>query len=103
MGQLWLSGAWSLPHDESVTLAHCSMASPGPEPESLLVTHLYDLWSPGQPVRRTMTRIPMAVLEPDDVEGLLLAVGFRLPQKYGSYALSEWDAEAPRAIVVATT
>jgi hypothetical protein len=103
MGQLWLSGTWTLPDDAAVTLAHTSAALPGPEPETVLVTHLYDLWSLGQPVRRTSTRIPMALLGSAQVEGLLFMAGFHLIEKFGSYALTEWDEEATRVILVAQT
>ncbi len=101
MGLLWLSGTWTVPGRNGETLAHFSAAHPGPEPDVLVISHFYDVWSPDQAVRRTASQMPLAVLDPQEVEQRLLDTGYRLRERYGSYDLTQWDDEAPRAIFVA--
>jgi SAM-dependent methyltransferase len=100
-GQVWCSGMWAVPRSAR-TLTHFSTAIEPAEPESVRVLQWYDVWEPGGMVRRETATMTLAILNPSEMESLLRAAGYRVSARYGSYELEPWEAEAPRAILLAS-
>ncbi|HEU5438113.1 MAG TPA: class I SAM-dependent methyltransferase [Ktedonobacterales bacterium] len=94
--QLWLQGVWNLPSGEQ--LEHLVAGAPGTQPSTVELTHLYDVHAPGGPLRRTTTRMMLAVLSKGEVEVALLRAGFGVEAIHGNYDLAPYDDTSPRAI-----
>lgn len=107
-GHLWLDEVWTLEPDAgddqdagTVLVTHLLTATPLPGGDSLLVTHFYDAQAADGTIRRTIARMPMALLTRAEVELTLRQAGFVVDAVYGDFELTPHDAEAQRAVFVA--
>lgn len=104
-GHLWLDDVWMIePQDAdrgAVQVAHLFTAFPLPGGDGLLVTHFYDAQAADGTVRRTIARMPMALLTCGEVELTLRQAGFAVEAVYGDFELTPYDTEAQRAVFVA--
>jgi len=100
-GQLWWRGTWPLPENNAVLLSHLMTAAPSPTPGVLDVTHFYDAHEQGGEVRRSISRMSLALLSKGEIEVALEFAGFSIDEVYGGYDLSPWDEASARAIFVA--
>ena len=100
-GQLWWRGTWPLPENNAVLLSHLMTAAPSSAPGVLDVTHFYDAHDQGSEVRRSISRMSLALLSKGEVEVGLQYAGFAVDEVYGGYDLSPWEDTAGRAIFVA--
>lgn len=100
-GRLWWQGHWRAGGPESLLVSHTITGAPGREPGAVEVTHLYDMFQQGGPVRRTVTTTTLALLGRGEVELVVRHAGFSDLTIYGGYDLTPADDQAPRAIVVA--
>jgi SAM-dependent methyltransferase len=106
LGQLWHMGTWEVPASdqqdgETVMVTHLATASRAAKGEGLTVTHFYDALDTRGTVRRSLARMPLAVLTRDEVQLTLEHVGFIVEDVYGSYELDPYESGAERAIFVA--
>jgi SAM-dependent methyltransferase len=99
-GQLWLSGIWPLP-ESTETVAHLITAGASADSGTLTLLHFYDVWQEGGAVRRTMARMVLAQLDPEDTARSVYDAGYMVFERYGAYDLSDLDDGAPRAILFA--
>jgi SAM-dependent methyltransferase len=98
-GQLYLQAAFRNRQD---WITHLVAGSPGTEPGTLMVTHMYDAFASGREVRRrTLVQMPIAVLSSGELELLVSASGFEVEAVYGGFDLAAYDHLSPRVIVVA--
>lgn len=97
-GQLWWSGTWRL-RDGDGELTHFVSATPSRDPSLVHLLHFYDLSDPDGAVRRTTTRLSLALLQPGEVELAIRHAGFVVEETYGDYVCGPFDAAAPRIIV----
>ena len=100
-GQLWWRGTWPLPENNAVLLSHLMTAAPASTPGLLDVTHFYDAHEQGGEVRRSISRMSLALLSKGEVEVALQFAGFSVDEVYGGYDLSPWDEASARAIFLA--
>lgn len=82
-------------------LSHLMTAAPSSTPGVLDVTHFYDAHEQGGEVRRSVSRMSLALLGKGEVEVALESAGFSVDEVYGGYDLSPWDDASARAIFVA--
>lgn len=101
-GRLWWQGAWPT-RDGAAQVEHLIVGGPSAEPGIVEVTHLYDLHEQGGPLRRTLTRTPLALLSRGEVALALQQAGFTIEALYGGYDLSHADDSAGRVIALAQT
>jgi hypothetical protein len=80
---------------------HLVVGGAGLEPGIVEVTHLYDAHEQGGPLRRTLTRTPLALLSRGEVALAIQQAGFTIEALYGDYDMSPADDTAGRVIVVA--
>jgi len=99
-GRLWWQGAWQA-RDGVMLVEHLVVGAPGPEPGVVEVTHLYDVHEQNGPVRRTLTRTPLALLSRGEVILAAQHAGFSIEALYGAYDMSPADDAAGRLILVA--
>lgn len=97
-GQLWWQGAWSLA-DGAGELSHFVTAQPTRDPAVARVLHIYDHCGADGLVRRVTAEVPLATLEPGEVELAVRHAGFHLSSVYGDYALTPFDATSERMIL----
>jgi SAM-dependent methyltransferase len=111
-GQLWLLGAWEAPSTEPAApdggagprcVQHFASAVPAAEPDAALVTHIYDAQTPDGVVRRTVSRMTLALLTRNEVQLTLERAGYTVEAVYGSYELDPYQPGDERAIFVAHT
>jgi SAM-dependent methyltransferase len=109
-GHLWLLGAWEAAPTEPAAadagprfVQHFASAVPAPEPDAALVTHLYDVQSSDGLVRRTLSRMTLALLSRNEVQLTLERAGYTVEAVYGSYELDPYQPGDERAIFVAHT
>jgi SAM-dependent methyltransferase len=110
-GLLWLMGTWEeagagAPAERvGVTqVTHLASAVPAPEwGDVALVTHLYDAQTADGAVRRTISRMALALLGRGEMALTLEQAGYRVEDVYGSYELDPYEPGAERAIFVAHT
>ena len=100
-GQLWWRGTWPLPENNAVLLSHLMTAAPAASPGILDVTHFYDTHEQGGEVRRSISRMSLALLSKGELEVALESAGFAVDEVYGGYDLSSWDEASANAIFVA--
>lgn len=100
-GQIWWRGTWPLPENNAVLLSHLMTAAPSSMPGVLDVTHFYDAHEQGGEVRRSISRMSLALLSKGEVEVALEFAGFSVDEVYGGYDLSPWDETSARALFVA--
>jgi SAM-dependent methyltransferase len=102
-GALWWQGSWPLPGDtqEHAEVSHIVSATRQRDPAILEVTHLYDISSPDTSLRRTIARMPLAVISCGELQVSLLHAGYAVEATYGTHDLLPFEDESPRAIVVA--
>jgi SAM-dependent methyltransferase len=99
-GRLWWQGAWQA-RDGVTQVEHLVVGAPGQEPGVVEVTHLYETHEQGGPVRRTITRTPLALLSRGEVALTVQQAGFTIEALYGGYDMAPADDSAGRVIVVA--
>lgn len=99
-GGVWWQGAW-LARDGVTLVEHSVVGAVGAEPGIVEVTHLYDTHEQGGPVRRTLTRTPLALLSRGEVALAMAHAGFSVEALYGGYDMAPADDAAGRVIVVA--
>lgn len=99
-GRIWWQGAWQA-RDAAELVEHLMVGGPGAEPGIVEVTHLYDAHEQGGPVRRTLTRTPLALLSRGEVTLTVRQAGFRIEALYGGYDMAPADDASGRVIVVA--
>ncbi|HST89295.1 MAG TPA: class I SAM-dependent methyltransferase [Ktedonobacterales bacterium] len=102
--QLWWQGSWPLgdgdargDQDQREQVTHFVTGAQG-QPGLLTVTHIYDVHTQGGVVRRTQTRMTLALLARGEVELALLHAGFAVAAVYGGYDLAVYDDLSARAI-----
>ncbi len=100
-GRLWWQGAWTT-RDGDAWVEHLVVGGPGAEPGIVDVTHLYDTHEQGGPIRRIITRTPLALLSRGEVTLALQQAGFTIEAMYGGYDMGPADDTAGRVIAVAT-
>lgn len=109
-GRVWLLNMWS----ESGTggpdgrmsagqVTHFASAALAPESDATLITHFYDEQRDDGLVRRTTSRMTLALLTQSEAEITLERAGFAVESIYGSYELDAYENGAERAIFVAHT
>lgn len=99
-GQVWWQGAWQA-RDGVTLVEHSVVGAVGAEPGAVEVTHLYDTHEQGGPVRRILTRTPLALLSRGEVALAVRQAGFRIEALYGGYDMAPADDASGRVIVVA--
>lgn len=99
-GRLWWQGAWPS-RDGATVVEHLVVGAQASEPGVVEVTHLYDVHAQNGPVRRTLTRTPLALLSLGEVALAVHHAGFTIEALYGGYDMSPADDAAGRVIVVA--
>lgn len=99
-GRLWWQGAWQA-RGGATLVEHLVVGGPGQEPGVVEVTHLYDAHEQGGPVRRALTRMPLALLSRGEVALAAQHAGFTIEALYGGYDMAPADDSAGRVIVVA--
>jgi SAM-dependent methyltransferase len=99
-GQLWWQGSWMLP-DTAQEVSHFVAGTPGREPGVVHTLHIYDVYTPGDVVRRTTSRMPLALLSAGEVTLTLRLAGYHVETLYGGYDLAPYDESMPRALFVA--
>ena len=98
-GQLYLQAAF---RDRQDWITHLVAGSPGTEPGTLMVTHLYDVFASGGEVRRrTLVHMPLAVLTSGELELSVSTSGFEIEAIYGGFDLAAIDHLSSRVILVA--
>jgi hypothetical protein len=105
-GQLWHLGTWDLPTEdptdsEAVTSVSHFVSAERVATGGVAVTHFYDALTRHGEVRRSMTRMALAMLTPDEVHLMLERVGFIVEAIYGSYDLDPFEPGDERAIFIA--
>jgi SAM-dependent methyltransferase len=108
-GQLWLLGCWEAAPGTGAAqgderpgqVVHLASAVPAAEADAVVVTHLYDAQPEDGVVRRTISRMTLALLTRNEVEVTLRHAGFIVEAVYGSYELEAHAPGAERAIFVA--
>jgi SAM-dependent methyltransferase len=110
-GHLWLLGLWDVPSASGegateeafvpVQVAHFVAAMPARGSEAVVLTHIYDEQAADGLVRRTTSRMELALLSRGEAEMTLLQAGFAVEAVYGSYELDAYEPGAERAIFVA--
>ncbi len=99
-GRMWWQGGWQA-RDGVTLVEHLIVGAQGQEPGVVEVTHLYDAHEQGGPVRRILTRTPLALLSRGEVTLAVQQAGFAIESLYGGYDMSPADDTAGRLIVVA--
>lgn len=99
-GRVWWQGAWQA-RDGATLVEHLVVGAAGAEPGVVEVTHLYDAHEQGGPVRRTLTRTPLALLSRGEVALAVQQAGFTIEALYGGYDMIPADDTAGRVIVLA--
>lgn len=99
-GRMWWQGAWQA-RDGATLVEHLVVGGAGAEPGVVEVTHLYDVHEQGGPVRRTLTRTPLALLSRGEVALAVQQAGFTIEALYGGYDMAPADDTAGRVIVLA--
>lgn len=112
-GHLWLLGLWDVPgagaegtdaeEAAPVQVAHFASAVPARGAEAAIVTHFYDEQAADGVVRRTTSRMALALLSQGEAEMTLRQAGYAVETVYGSYELDAYEPGAERAIIVAHT
>jgi SAM-dependent methyltransferase len=107
-GQVWLLDIWDqgaagerAAAESAVQVAHFASAVPAREPDAAWVTHLYDALAPDGTLRRTVSRMLVALISRNEAEITLARAGFEVEATYGSYELDPYQAGDARAIFVA--
>jgi SAM-dependent methyltransferase len=101
VGQLWWQGTWRLP-DGDGEVSHIVTGTAGREPGTVEIVHFYDVTDAECIMRRTVSRMPLALLSRGEVELTLLHAGYSVEAAYGSYDLAPADETSPRLILVAS-
>jgi SAM-dependent methyltransferase len=104
-GQLWHLGTWEL-GDEAGNgavryISHFASAVPGPDGDSIVVTHFYDSVLDDGQVQRSVGRMTIALCTRNEAQLALEQAGYIIEAVYGSFDLDEYETGAERAIVVA--
>lgn len=99
-GQLWWQGTWQSP-DSQALVSHLVTAAPGAEAGIVDVLHLYDVHMQGGELRRTIARMPLALISAGELALALVRAGYALEAAYGGYDLAPLEAQSPRALFVA--
>ena len=99
-GHLWWQGTWQVPDSEAF-VSHLVTATPGAEAGIIDVLHLYDVHTQGGELRRTVARMPLALISAGELALALARAGYALEAAYGGYDLALLDAQSPRALFVA--
>jgi SAM-dependent methyltransferase len=118
-GHLWLLGVWNVPgagvegtdaaataetaEGAPVQVAHFASAVPARGADAAIVTHFYDEQAADGVVRRTTSRMALALLSQGEAEMTLRQAGYAVETVYGSYELDAYEPGAERAIIVAHT
>jgi SAM-dependent methyltransferase len=108
-GLLWLMGVWDLNEardvtsDQPIRVTHFVTAVPDTEPDTALVTHLYDAQGADGVVHRAISHMSIGILTRHEVELTIERAGFTIEAVYGSYELDPYRVGAERAIFVAHT
>ncbi len=106
-GLLWMLGTWDLSRadqgtpDTEVQVIHFVSAAPGAEPDTAIVTHIFDVQRSDGRVRRAVSRMTLGILTRHELELTLEHAGFTLEATYGSYDLEPYVTGAERAICIA--
>lgn len=108
-GLLWLMGTWEATDagarvdvEAATQVTHLASAVPAPEGgEVALVTHLYDTQTADGTIRRTISRMALALLGRGEMALTLEQAGYIVEDVYGSYDLDPYEPGAERAIFVA--
>jgi hypothetical protein len=87
--------------DGLTLVEHSVIGAAGAEPGIVEVTHLYDAHEQGGPVRRILTRMPLALLSRGEVALAIRQAGFSVDALYGGYDMAPADDNSGRVIVVA--
>jgi hypothetical protein len=97
-GLMWWQGHWTL--DAARTeLIHIVAGTPGEEPGTVVVRHIYDAFTQGGPVTRTTAMMTLALLTYGEVAGALARAGFCIAATYGDYDHTPYDAGSERLIL----
>jgi SAM-dependent methyltransferase len=97
-GLIWWQGHWTL--DATGTeLIHTVAGTPGEEPGTVVVRHIYDAFTQGGPVTRTTATMTLALLTYGEVAGALARAGFHIAAAYGDYDHALYDANSARLIL----
>lgn len=99
-GQVWWQGTWPVP-DSSATVSHFLSATPATAHDVVEVVHFYDLHEQGGAIRRTLARMPLAVMSAGELALALALAGYAVDASYGGYELTPLDASSPRALFLA--
>lgn len=99
-GQVWWQGTWPVP-DSSAIVSHFLSAAPATAHDVVEVMHFYDVHEQGGAIRRTLARMPLAVLSAGELALALALAGYALDASYGGYELTPLDASSPRAVFIA--
>jgi hypothetical protein len=83
-------------------VSHIVTATRQRDPAILDVTHLYDVSSPDTSLRRTIARMPLAMISYGELQVSLLHAGYAVEATYGTHDLLSFEDESPRAIAVAS-
>jgi SAM-dependent methyltransferase len=95
-GQVLHQGTWQ--RDDGTMLTHLVSPTCSPTRHLLELTHFYDHFGQGEPVRRTMAKTWVYLFERGEMELLLEQAGFVIKDVYGDYEMSPFERESPRMI-----
>lgn len=99
-GQLWWQGTWQAP-DSDTFVSHLVTAAPGADAGVVDVLHMYDVHTQGGEIRRTIARMPLALISAGELALALVRAGYVLEAAYGGYDLAPLEALSSRALFVA--
>ena len=95
-GQVLHQGTWH--SDDGTLLTHLVSPASSTTRHLLELTHFYDSYAQGEPVRRTMVTTWVYLFERGEMELLLEHAGFVVKDLYGDYELGPFERESPRMI-----
>lgn len=99
-GQMWWQGTWAVP-DSDALVTHLVTAAPGGDTGIVEVLHVYDVHRQGGELRRTIARMPLALMNAGELALSLIRAGYVPEASYGGYDLAPLDASSQRALIVA--
>ncbi len=95
-GQVLHQGTWQ--DNNGAILTHLVSPAESATRHLLELTHFYDHYRQGEPVRRTMVKTWVYLFERVEMELLLEHAGFVIKDLYGDYELGPFERESPRMI-----
>lgn len=95
-GQVLHQGTWQ--KEDGTILTHLVSPTSSPTRHLLELTHFYDHFRQGEPVRRTMVKTWAYLFERGEMELLLEQAGFVIQDIYGDYEMNPFERESPRMI-----